>query len=246
MNQLYFSILMAPAFLLSSCPRGMEGEPAMFIEFSETSYDLGKSTPVNITYENPGANGIVMENPSKSLYVTMHVVDTKTQEDMSYSMGKIEVTDIDSASGQYALVEPPNEEIQIEPKSSFTFTSDVNSRLYLRPGEFECVLIDHDDEESNRAQITIEFTKESVPDLLELARDENQDYGRREWAMDWLQELYPEFKLNLSLEDDSDYIKKQNEVCNKVIYDAFVEWWNENKDTEQMEELLKLAASKSL
>lgn len=210
----------------------------MLIKFSKPTFFLGESIPVEITYDNGTSETVVMDNPSKSFDVLMHSIDMKTNEDMNYTMGKVIVTDIDKASGQFALVEPPKEQIEIIPNSSFVFTSDLNERLYLRPGKFDCRLTDNGSE-SNHVEITIKFTKKSVDYFFRLVQDTEQIYGRREWAMEWLQVLYPDFKLNLPLEDDHDDIKRQKETSNRRVYDQFAEWWNNNKDAKYIEERLR-------
>jgi hypothetical protein len=216
----------------------MKGEQSMLIKFSKPTFFLGESIPVDITYENGTSETVVMDDPSKSLEVLMHAVDVKTNEDMNYTMGKIIVTHIDEASGQFALSEPPVEEMEIKPGSSFVFTSDLNERLFLRPGEFDCFLSDND-KESNHIKISVKLTRVSVENLFKLAQNKDTGYSRREWAMESLQILYPGFKLNLPLDNDPEDIKTQKEIANTQIYNEFTEWWNNNKNAKYIEELLK-------
>jgi len=206
----------------------------MFIKFNKNMYDLGTPVSIEITYDNQTDDVIVIPDPSKSLDVLMRAVDMKTNEEMNYTMGKIIVTEIDRASGQFAISEPPVSKIEIKPGLPFVTTSDLNEKLYLHPGKFDCSLKDKS-EESNHVQVTIKFTKTSVDYLFGLAKDIDHTYGRREWAMEWLQKLYPDFKLNLPLEDDTSSIKTQKEASNKLVYDHFSEWWNNNKATKNME-----------
>ena len=226
------------AFLFTKCANKMKGDLSMFIKVNKTSYNLGEPILVEISYENSSAENIIIENPSKSINVEMHVLDLMTREDMSYFMGKLETTVIDKASDQYATALPPIEEIEIKSGSSFLFTTDPNDNLYLRRGEFLCFMTDHD-KKSNEIYLSIQYTKKSIAYLLKLARDNNMSYGRREWAMEWLQPLYPNFKLKLSLEEDSDDIKVQNETHNKSIYEEFLNWWDDKKDSVNIEEVLK-------
>lgn len=210
----------------------------MLIKLSKPTFFLGESIPVEITYENGTSETVVMHDPSKSFDVLMHLIDMKTNEDMNYTMGKVIVTDIDKASGQFVLVEPPKEQIEIIPNSSFVFTSDLNDRLYLQPGEFDCFLTDND-KESNHIKISVKLTKVSVDNLFKLAQKKETDYSRREWAMESLQVIYPGFKLKLPLENDPENIKTQKEIANTQIYNEFTEWWNNNKNAKYIEELLK-------
>ena len=216
----------------------MKGEISMIIKLAKTTYFLGEAIPVEITYDNNTSETLVMENPSKSFEVLMHLVDTKCNEDFKFTMGILIVTVIDRKTREYVDVMPEIEQIEIAPKSSFLFTSDLNDRLSLYAGEFDCFLTDGDNE-SNHIKLNIRYTIESVNNLLKLAQNKEATYGRREWAMEWLQELYPNFKLRLSLEEDSDDIKIQNETYNKSIYNEFLNWWDDKKDSVNIEEMLK-------
>ena len=52
--------------------------------------------------------------------------------------------------------------------------------------------------------------------------------GRREWAMEWLQKIDPNFELKLSDPSDSDEVKAANEARNQANIDAFTRRWNQN------------------
>jgi len=151
----------------------------MKIKLSKLTYSLSEAIVMDIDYENKTTELITIEDPSKSLDVIMHVVDSKTNEDMSYTMGTIDVTIIDRQTDQYALSEPIVERIDISPEDSFHFTSDLNERLYLSPGKFDCFLTDQD-AESNHLFATILFDNASVDTLYAIAIDPHQRYSRRE------------------------------------------------------------------
>jgi hypothetical protein len=210
----------------------------MQIKLSDKSYPLAKPVPVEITYENPTGSVLVIDNPVKSLAVEMHLLDLRTKEDLSYTMGKIITTSFGGDRDAYALVTPIPEPLQIAPGASFVFSSDPNERIYLRTGKFDCFLTDASGE-SNHIELTIEFTRESVDGLFEMAKDEEQEYSRREWAMDWLQKLHHEFRLKLPLPGEPTAKKAQDEADNKVVYAEFAAWWNQNKRAADMDGTLK-------
>lgn len=203
----------------------------MKLKFKKTVYILGESIPVEIIFENSTSAKIIIENPERSFDIIMHLFDTIKKEEMNYTMGQVESTVFNKAENQYAIVIPPKQEIEIGPKSSFAFTSNVNNRLFLYPGQFECFLTDHETKQSNSVEISIVYTKESVKYLFELSKDIHQSYGRREWAMEWLQKLYGNFKLYLSVDDDNQETIMKNEEHNKILYNEFMNWWNDNKDS---------------
>lgn len=212
----------------------------MLIEFSKMSFYLGESIPAEIVYRNETAEKIVIEDPAKSFEISMHALDSATIEDLNYTMGQIEVTVMDKAADQYSKSTPPKEMVTLEPGSAVSFSSDLNDRLYLYPGEFTCYLTEGP-AESNRLKITVRFTRESVMTLVRIARDTEMGYGRREWAMDWLRRIYSRFELNLPYDEDTPEVKKEKELHNSAIIAEFLKWWNENSDSSETDTLLRKA-----
>ena len=208
------------------------------IKLSKPTFFLGESIAADITYENNSSEVIAIDNPSKSYDVSIHVVDITNNEDLSYTTGKVIVTNIDKASGQYVLTNPPKEQIKIAAKSSFQFISDMNERLYLRPGKFDCFITDNKIE-SNHVKISIKLTPSSVDHLLKLAQNKDAGYSRREWAMESLQKLRPSFKLTLPLENDPADVKIKKESYNTAVCHEFTAWWHSNKISQHVKELLK-------
>src|SRR5438552_1049942 len=98
----------------------------MHIKLNKTSYFLGEPMPVHVSFKNSLKNNMVLENPSKSPDVTMHLVDFSDQHDYFYSMKKIDVFIIDRKTDQYVTMDSPKEQISIAPSSSFDFVTDVN------------------------------------------------------------------------------------------------------------------------
>ena len=86
-------------------------------------------------------------------------------------------------------------------------------------------------EESNHVEIEVQYTKETVDSFIALLRNSGAEYGRREWALEWLQALYPEFDLKLSLPTDTDSVTAMNETDNRIRIDEFAQTWLQEKDT---------------
>lgn len=207
------------------------------ISTANAVYGLGKPIKVDVTITNTGHRVLVLDQPASSLAVEMHLVDRRTREDLSYTMGRVGTTVLPGAGDRYALVVPVAKPFQIEPRASFSFSTDPQQRLFLRPGVFDCFLtIDAD--HSNRIQLTVEFKRDSVDELFALARDPAQTYGRREWAMDWLAKLYPAFRLALPVPDAADAARAQMESSNRTVYESFATWWRANQQGTQMDERL--------
>lgn len=222
---------------LIACAKKTEGEILMMIKFSKMSYFLGESIPAEVNYKNDTGEKIVIENPAKSLDVILHLLDSLNGEDLNYTLGKIEVTVMDKTADQYAKSLPPKETLTLEPNSAITFTTNLNERLYLRPGNFTCYL-QEGEKESNRISISVKYKRESVVPLIQIARDSNMVYGRREWASDWLKKLYPRFQFELPYDEDSPDMRKKKEEQIRVKVAEFLSWWQENGNDPKIDTLL--------
>lgn len=222
---------------LIACAKKTEGEILMIIKFSKMSFFLGESVPAEVSYKNDTEEKIVIENPAKSLDVILHLLDSLNGEDLNYTLGKIEVTVMDKTADHYAKSLPPREMLTLEPNSAFTFTTDLSERLYLRPGDFTCYL-QEGEKESNRVTISVKYKRESVIPLVQIARDPNMIYGRREWAGDWLKKLYPRFQFELPYDEDPPDVRKKKEEQISVKVAEFLSWWQENSNNPKIDTLL--------
>lgn len=198
---------------------------------------LGKPLPLDITLANPGSSPLVIEEPAQSLDIEMHMVYKPTGEDLSFTMGKFTTTQIGSAD-QYAIEVPVPKPKSIAPGASLNIKPDANTRLYLRPGDYD-VFVTHKDSESNHVPLKVQLTRESVAMLLATARDPQMPYSRREWASDWLARLYPDFRPSLSPPNDSAAQRAQREAANQPLYQRFAEWWREQQATDGLDERLE-------
>ncbi len=211
---------------------------AIQINLKKTSYHLGEPIPVSVIYRNASPLNISREDPSQSFNAEMHVIDRNTKEDFYYTMGKLEVTQFGETSDEYALVEPVPENIDIDAKGEFSFETDLNQRLFLSPGVFDSEFRDGA-LVSNKSTVAIWYTQDSVSLLLSLVMDAALDYSRREWAVDWLRELLPDFKVKLSQDTDADDIKRQNDVANQPEYQRLKDWWLLNRDSTEVKTILE-------
>jgi len=210
---------------------------AIQISLKKNAYHLGEPIPASVVYRNNGTSAISLEDPSRSFNAEMHVVDRSTKEDHYYTMGKLEVTEFEGGLGEYALVEPVPDSIDIAPKADFVFETDINKRLYLGPGVFDCEFRDSDTR-SNQATIAIWYTQDSVALLLGAVMDASLDYGRREWAADWLRELLPDFRVTLP-PDGEEPGSAPDDSVNQAEYQRFRAWWQENRDSAETKQTLE-------
>ncbi|HWK03326.1 MAG TPA: hypothetical protein VNS58_06825 [Puia sp.] len=208
----------------------------MHIKLNKSSYFFGEAIPVKVCFENPSKETMVLEDPSKSADVMLHLIDVGDQQDYYYYMKKMQVLITDPKKDQYVIVDPPKEHISISPSSSFEFTTNANERLYLQPGTYNCYVSEGNDE-SNKVEIKIVFNQHSVDHFFMIAQNADMEYSRRDWAMKAIQRIYPRFKLNLVTENDPKDSKTKKEAENIPVYHEFEEWWKKNKDTKEVKSL---------
>jgi hypothetical protein len=210
----------------------------MFIKFAKEHFEVGDSIPAEVIFVNTTANPVnLKEDPQTSIDLVMHAVNAKTGEDLNYSMGKIETTPF--GHDKFAMTVPKKEKFEIGAKSFISFTTDLNERLYLTPGTYECYLVNYLVEKSNKVTLFVSLTPTSVFYLLKTAVDERSSYGKREWAYDWLRKIDPHFQLQLTVDDDTPLRKKEKIAFNEKAYATFTKWWTKNHNTAEMAELLR-------
>ena len=211
----------------------LKGNKRMIVTFFKQEYILGEPIKAEIRIVNSSDHAREMDNPSKSLYLVMHAVDLANKEDYTYAMGEYSATDIDRKSGQYALVAPPREKITLKAGEEFRFATDLNERLFLRQGAFECFLKD-EDQVSNQVRIDIRFCPESIELLLKHAKNDKAEYSRREWSMELIQEIYPRFVLKLPLPEEPGDTISMKRIHNATVIKEFEQWWSSSKNSEEV------------
>jgi hypothetical protein len=137
----------------------------------------------------------------------MHAVHQPTGEDFTYAIGKITATSF--GPDKFVLTVPPRKAFELGPVSLLSFTTDLNDRLYLLPGKYDCRLVYYSVEASNPVSVSVSFTPTSFLHLLKTAADGLQPYGRREWAYDWLKRAAPDLELKLALDNEAEDRKRE-------------------------------------
>lgn len=208
-------------------------EKVMRIKSDKSVYYLGEAIPVDVVVSNPKDATVILENPSTSPDVIMHFVAANDQHDYYYSMQKTTVLTIDASKDQYATIDPPKQEISLLPSGTFQFTTDVNDRLFVAAGKYDCFVTSNADT-SNHIPIQVAFNASSVDHLFTIVKDNSIEYSRRKWAMEALQIIQPSFKPGLFLDNVSESEKKSQELHNIPVYKAFTDWWQKNKTSIQV------------
>lgn len=203
----------------------------MFIRIPKETFELGEAVPAEIIFVNTSKAPMVLkDNPRKSLDLVLHAVHQPTGEDFTYAIGKVTATR--SGPDKFALAVPPRQAIELGPDSLLSFATDLNDRLYLSPGRYECRLVYYTAESSNPVGLAIAFTSASFLHLLKTAADGRQSYGRREWAYEWLKRVQPDLELKLALDDEAEDAKREKAAFNDRAYARWKQWWEENQGGE--------------
>lgn len=212
----------------------------MFIKIPKDTFEFGDSIPAEVIFVNTSGNPLILpEDPAKSVELLVHAVNVQTREDLNYSVAEIIINE--SADGRIAMTVPVKHKFEILPKSLYFFTTDLNKRLYLSPGNYQCFLVNYLIEKSNCVTITVSFTTNSVLYLLNIAVDERVSYGKREWAFEWLKKVNPDLKLHLTLDKDTEAQKREKIAFNEQSYKHFKCWWETSqKDPECIQKILRL------
>lgn len=203
----------------------------MFIRIPKETFELGDSVPAEIIFVNTSKAPMVLkDNPQKSLDLVMHAVHRPTGEDFTYAIGKVTATH--AGQDKFALTVPPRQAFELGPDSLLSFPTDLNDRLYLSPGRYDCRLVYYTVESSNPVSFTSAFTPGSFLLLLKTAADGRQSYGRREWAYDWLKRAQPDLELKLPMDDEAEDAKREKAAFNDRAYARWKQWWEENQGSE--------------
>ena len=199
----------------------------MKIQLTKKGYYLGEPIPVTVTYENPSRSALTLDDPAASFDVEMHLIDGTSGEDLSYTMGQSTATVLAGQDDGWALNVPVPPQVSLAPGSEYSFESDLNERLYLRPGTFDLYLTDATAElESDHLPIKIMLEGPAVKFLAARAMTPAQGYSRREWAMEWVLEVYPDFQLRLPDRSTPPAVAAEYERHNREVYERFLAWWD--------------------
>lgn len=182
---------------------------------------LTDALPVTVVVANRTGAPLTLEDPRASTHASLHLVDTTTREDFSFSMGATTTTDL--GQGNVALSVPVVPPVTLAAGDSLEVRADANERLFLRPGTFD-VFFSVKDVESNRVRLTVRFARESLDRLITLAADPSSPYARREWAMELIRRLKKDFTLSLPLPDATAKARVPLEQQNAAAVKSLRQW----------------------
>ncbi|MER2567005.1 MAG: hypothetical protein ABTQ32_40135 [Myxococcaceae bacterium] len=187
----------------------------------KSSAALTEATPIVIVVSNTTKTPLTLEDPRASTHASLHLVDTTTREDFSFSMGQPRTADF--GPGQWALETPVVERVTLAAGQPLEVRADANERLFLRPGTFD-VFFTLDDVQSNHVTLTVRFTASALERLITLAADPRASYARREWAMELIRRVKKDFTLSLPLPEATQTEREPLEAQNRVAVTSLRRW----------------------
>ena len=204
------------------------------VSLSQPKAVLGGAILLEAEYVNRGGQKLTFRDPAKTWEVMLAIKLPDGSEQRAH-FGRIFRRDTGTVSRQ--VVEDA-EEVELAPGAAHKFTEDVWQRWpgLVRPGRSTLRVVDRTSDAhtvtSNAIELLVTFTEESVPRLVELARDEKVPTELRQVAVQWLARLRP--GLTLTFEHPT----AEQTRANQAALDDFSAWWGANKGGKRTNEAI--------
>ncbi len=222
-----------------------ESKPDKEIKFTipDTCYVIGDSIPLTITYINNSSGVIVFKQPEKVTEVGVSVTP-KNKQPQGARFGRVIEKVVDEITTRRVVEKA--EKITLKPGATYEFKEDIAARFpdILPPGNLIVQVFDKTSNEftilSNSIDVTINFTIESIPKLMNIISGSGNESFRRRWAVDWLRKFKADFQPKIPLDDDTAEVKAEMESQVARELEKFRDWWA----TAQYSEQIKLQVKK--
>jgi hypothetical protein len=187
-----------------SSVKGEEPEPAMrSIDLStpDDSFVFGRDVQLEIRYRNDAKQPWVVPKPDESAFVGLRFGPSET--DMvrgGYDFGRVQVSreQLPDGTTMTSRLHPMVEPVSVAPSEAYVFSAGLQRDWTgnLKPGRWTVRVVDRNLElESNRIDIPLRFTEDSVLACLEISRDKEAHLFKRKWHGEYLQKIMPELQL---------------------------------------------------
>ena len=211
---------------------------------------FGRAVPLQICYRNDGKTAWALaDTPDKSvsvhLYYDLPGVRTLPQ---GYRFASMIHDHIKMPNGETWGVwqVPPKKPIAVAPGKTYEFSHEWERGWSgdVLPGRWVLWI---DDEMangkekllSNRIEIPLRFTGESMTTCLAIARDKEQSVYKRKWHGQWLLKIMPTLQLTWWYEDATSREKKKGEEEILRSLKAFEDFINDKNNAEAIEKAIQ-------
>lgn len=198
-------------------------------------YEAGGSIPIIVTYTNQGSEPISFRDPEKTWEVKLKVINQNAGE-KQVPFGRIFFY---QGNGFQRTTIEDAKEISLNPGQSHTFNPDIGKRWVelFPPGQLTVRIVDKSDDSetvtSNSIELPIVFTPNSFVSLLNIVPDNDYSLDSRMFAVHWVGQLYPGFRVYLQEPTEA------QEAANRRMVQDARNWWATN---QQNPEVLKKIA----
>jgi hypothetical protein len=195
---------------------------------------FGRAVSLTVSYRNGGQEPWEVPTPSESTSVGLRRRPSGTEQHPGgYDFGRRTITTIKGPDGQEitARVVPIPKPITIAPGQSHDFKVLLERDWSgnLKPGLWTVWVEDHKLEmESNRLEMPLVFTADSLTACLEIAADDKQRVSKRKAHAIWLQKIMPELNCRWWYDDTPAPERQAMEAEVQRQLAAFRAWWLEN------------------
>ncbi len=206
---------------------------------------FGKPALLSVSYRNDGAMTWVVPKPTESLSVAVQYRRHGTEgRPHGYRLGRVLTATITDPDGQSvtAFENPVPTPMEIKSGKSFDFSVPLERAWlgHVVPGRWTVWIEDESLKlESNRLDIPIRFTADSVAACLEIAVDQEAYVSKRKSHAGWLQKIKPDLKLDWPRRDDAEAVKKQKEYRVQLALKEFEQFWEREKNSQAVADAIR-------
>lgn len=173
---------------------------SIILSASSGQFVFGRVGSLTVSYRNGVQEPWAVLTPSESISVGLRYRPSGSEQlPQGYDFGQITTTTFKWPDGQNGEVReiPDPKPISINPNQVYEFKVVLERDWTgdLKPGLWTVWVVDDNIKlESNRIEIPLVFTVDSVAACLEIAADEKQQVYKRKGHAKWLQKIMPEMK----------------------------------------------------
>jgi len=235
--------LLSGSIIYSGCGMNTE-EPEVKIEISlpEREYIIGGEMPLTVTYRNNTQAAITIKEPEKVWETRLKVTpESGMAEDEGF--GRIYMSRPDEDTHRYVVERA--EDITLKPDGIYSYKSDLLQRFpdMFPPGNFRLRVVDVTRDEDTLASdyipVTIKFSRESVPRLMNQLGDPGQETRVRQWAARWIKEFRDDFNPLFAEPGASKEQIAASEESIKKELSAFRNWWATAQDSDEVTRIVR-------
>ena len=216
-------------------------ERSIILSVGDGPFVFGRVVSLTVSYRNGGKEPWVVPTPSESISVGLRYCPSGSeQHPQGYDFGCITTTPFKGPDGEEMEVrlfpDPKPVSINRGQVHEFKVVLERDWTGDLKPGLWTVWIVDDNLKvESNRIEIPLVFTADSITACLEIAADEKQHVYKRKEHAKWLQKIMPELKCRWWSDNTPSQEKQQMEAQVQRQLEAFCAFQNDSSKAKVTE-----------